>query len=116
MPPPLAPVSLRMFEAGLQAFRDAHIPVTVNMMEEAPYTFGNQILRRKTGKFLDQKLRPLVESYGDDYVHADYSSFTDADYFDYNHFNSQGIAKYTPLLLAKLRETPEFRGARNGRQ
>jgi hypothetical protein len=115
-PPPLAPVSLRMFEAGLQAFKDAHIPVTVNMMEEAPHTFGNQILRRKYREFLDQKLRPIVESYGDDYVHADYSSMTDADYFDYNHLNSQGIAKYTPLLLARLRETPAFRPASNGHQ
>jgi len=113
-PPQVPPVSLRMFEAGLQAFKDAHIPVTVNMMEEAPYTFGNQILRRKTREFLDEKIRSIVESYGDDYVHADYSSMTDADYFDYNHFNSEGIAKYTPLLLAKLRETPAFRRAGEG--
>ncbi len=114
VPPPLAPVSLKMFRAGLEAFRKAGIPVTVNMMEEAPYTFGNEIIRRKYRESLDARIRPIVESYGDDYVHADYSAFTDSDYFDYNHFNSLGIARYTPLLVQKLRKTPAFHGA-NGR-
>ena len=57
---------------------------------------------------MDAIIRPIVTKYGFDYVHVDYSSFDDADFFDYNHFNSQGVAKYTPLLVQKLRQLPMF--------
>lgn len=107
-PPPLGPVSLKMFEAGLAAFRNAGVPVTVNAMEEAPFTFPNEIVRKKYRRLVDQTLQPIVRRYGDDYIHADYNSITDSDYFDYNHFNSSGIAKYTPLLVNALRRTRAF--------
>lgn len=107
-PPPLGPVSLKMFEATLEAFRQAGIPVTINAMEEAPFTFPNEIVRRKYRELVDRTVEPIVRHFGDDYVHADYSSVVNADYFDYNHFNSTGIAKYTPLLIRELRKTPAF--------
>ena len=107
-PPPLGMVSLKMFEAGLAAFRKAGIPVTVNAMEEAPWTLPNKIVRQKLRRLVDETLQPIVRRYGDDYIHADYSSIVDADYFDYNHFNSNGIAKYTPLLVTALKKTPAF--------
>ena len=107
-PPPLGPVSLKMFEAGLAAFRRAGVPVTVNGMEEAPFTFPNETIRKKFRELVDQTLEPIVQRYGDDYIHADYSSIRDSDYFDYNHFNSTGIAKYTPLLVSALRKTNAF--------
>lgn len=106
--PPLGAVSLKMLEAILAAFRQAGIPVTINVMEEAPWTFPNEIIRRKEARRIDDTLRPIVSQYGDSYVHVDYSSIVDADFFDYNHFNSNGIAKYTPLLLGGLRELPAF--------
>ena len=103
-----APVSVKMFEAGLSAFRAAGIPVTINLMEEAPFVFPNEIVRKKYRRMLDQMVRAMTARYGDDFVHVDYSSFVDSDYFDYNHFNSTGIAKYTPMLIHELGHLPEF--------
>lgn len=107
-PPPLGPVSLKMFEAGLEAFRKAGVPVIVNAMEEAPFTFPNEIVRRKFRRLVDQTLRPIAQRYGDGYVHVDYASVIDSDYFDYNHFNSNGVGKYTALLVDELGQLPEF--------
>jgi hypothetical protein len=107
-PAPLGPVSVKTFKAILAAFRQASIPVTVNVMEEAPWTLPNEIIRKKIRRLTDETLKPIVRSYGDDYVHVDYSSILDSDYFDYNHFNSNGVAKYTPLLVRELRNLPEF--------
>lgn len=108
VPPALGPVSLKMFEAILEAFSHAGIPVTVNAMEEAPFTFPNEIVREKYRRLVDQTLQPIARRFGDDYVHADYTSIVDSDYFDYNHFNSDGVAKYTPLLIHALRKTRAF--------
>lgn len=106
--PSIGPVSLKMFEATLAAFRQAGIRVTINVMEEAPFTFQNETIREKYRRIVDEALRPIVAGFGYDYVHADYTSIVDSDYFDYNHFNSNGIAKYSPLLVHELRKFPEF--------
>ena len=50
-----------------------------------------------------QQVRTFVEARHIPYVRVDWRAFSDSDYFDYNHLNSQGIGKFTPQFAAHVK-------------
>jgi hypothetical protein len=97
------PAYWRLFEESLAVLALSGVRVVVNEMEEAGYVYGHPIIREKWRQFMRERVQPIVEAHGFRYVRADFNRYLDADYFDYNHLNSRGIAKYTPELSALLR-------------
>lgn len=100
-PPP--PDCLGLFERILSEFQRRGIRVIVNEIDEAPYVFGSEENRQAFREILRTIVRPRVEARGIPYVTTDQDRLRNEDYFDYNHLNSSGIAKYTPMLAAALR-------------
>ena len=75
----------------------------VNEIEEAPYVYGSPENRQAFREVMRTSVRPRVESRGIPYLTTDLDQLQNDDYFDYNHLNSSGVAKYTPMLAAALR-------------
>ncbi len=96
--------TLQLFEKMLSMMKERGLSVIVNEMELAPHRYESQEDHRKTQEILRAKIVPIVESYGFDYVHVDYTKFTDEDYFDYNHMNAKGVKKFSADLGPKLKE------------
>ncbi len=90
------------FLAILDLFQRRHVRLIVNEVEEAPYNYSYPGDRRQLRAFM-ATVRAEVERRGIPYVRADWDQLVDADYFDWNHLNSDGIAKYTKLLAPLLR-------------
>ncbi|MBF0434818.1 MAG: hypothetical protein HQL77_05515 [Magnetococcales bacterium] len=97
------PLRMRLFEEILELFKHNGIRLIVNELEEAPFTYGAPQRRQQWQDFMDKKIRPIVERHHFPYVRLPLEQLNDADYFDFNHMNSQGIAKYTPMLANGLR-------------
>lgn len=97
------PVRVRIFEAMLDLLRERGIATIVNEMEEAPYIYGGDAMRAKYRDAMDRHIRPRVAARGFPYMRVDFDRLNDDDYFDYNHLNSRGIERFTPMLAAKLR-------------
>lgn len=104
------PAFWKTFLGILDLFEGRDLTLIVNEMSEAPYTYVTAARREAFRAFLGNQVRPEVERRGHIYTVADFRSLTDADFFDYNHLNSRGIAKYTPLLARELQ--PHVSGAR----
>lgn len=94
---------LRLFDATLEIFRAAGVRLVVNELEEAPFVYRNPIIREKWRAFMRTRIQPRVEAAGFEYIRVDFDRFGDADYFDYNHLNANGVGKYVPALAAALR-------------
>jgi hypothetical protein len=97
------PVRLRIFEAMLDLLRERGIATIVNEMEEAPHVYGGDAMRAKFRDAMDRHIRPLAVARGFPYTRVDFDRLNDDDYFDYNHLNSRGIERFTPMLAEKLR-------------
>ncbi|MBF0415490.1 MAG: hypothetical protein HQL79_06945 [Magnetococcales bacterium] len=97
------PLRMRLFEEILDLFTHHGIRLIVNELEEAPFTYGSPQRRQQWHDFMDKKIRPIVENHHFPYIRLPLEQLNDADYFDFNHMNSQGIAKYTPMLANGLR-------------
>lgn len=97
------PVRVRIFEAMLDLLRERGIATIVNEMEEAPYVYGGDAMRAKYRAAMDRHIRPRVAAHGFPYTRVDFDRLNDDDYFDYNHLNSRGIERFTPMLAEKLR-------------
>jgi hypothetical protein len=88
----------------LDIFAAHNVRLIVNELEEAPFIYGNPLVREKFRTALREHVRLEVERRGFSYITTDLDQLSDEDYFDYNHMNSKGIAKYTPLLAHRLNE------------
>ncbi len=97
------PARLRIFEAMLDLLRERGIKTIVNEMEEAPHVYGGDAMRAKFRDAMDHHIRPLAVARGFPYTRVDFDRLNDDDYFDYNHLNSRGIERFTPMLAEKLR-------------
>lgn len=78
-------------------------------MAEAPHTYLNPERKARYKRFMTERVRPFVRQRGHSYVQVDWSSFTDEDYFDYNHLNRKGIEKFTPLFVEAIRSLENSR-------
>jgi hypothetical protein len=91
-----------LFRRALDLFKARGVRLVVNEIEEAPFVYGNPIVRQKWRDFMRHRVRPEVESRGFTYIREDFDKYSDRDYFDYNHLNSDGVTKYTQFLAASL--------------
>lgn len=97
------PLRLRLFDEILDLFTRRGIRLIVNEVEEAPFTYGTTQRRQQWRDFMEQQIRPRVAIHNIPYLRLPLEQLSDADYFDFNHMNSQGILKYTPMLANALR-------------
>ena len=91
------------FLAILELFRQREVRVIVNEIPEAPYVYRHSVAKRAEREFLRREVRREVEAHGFTWVSPDTSVLQDEDYFDYNHLNSQGVARYSALMADALR-------------
>jgi hypothetical protein len=101
--PTLAPELWNTFQGILHLFREKQVHLIVNELEEAPFTYFDREHREWYRDFMRTTVKPYVEQLGFTYVAVDFDRIQDDDYFDYNHMNSQGIVKFTPMLAQTLR-------------
>lgn len=94
---------LVLFDRLLEEYRKHGVLLTVNEVEEAGFMYPHPLVREKTRKYMRDVIQPRVEAAGFRYVRADLDRLNDDDFFDYNHLNSQGIAKYAVMLSDVLR-------------
>jgi hypothetical protein len=97
------PGLFRIFIEILDTFKKHNVRLVVNEIEEAPNHYDNLIIRSKWRDFMRAEIEPRVRRYGFSYIRADLDHLDDTDYFDYNHLNSKGAAKYLPMLAAQLK-------------
>ena len=97
------PTSWKIFTDILAMLQERGLRVVVNEMDLTPHRYVDQEDHWKTQDILRAKLKPVVESYGFDYVHVNYKKFTDEDYFDYNHMNAKGVKKFSADLGPQLK-------------
>jgi hypothetical protein len=102
-PPPPEPAFWKLFDEMLLLCKEHGIHLIVNEFEEAPFSYSNRILKGKWRSMMRSIVARRVEEYGFRYIYVDFNSLSDDDYFDYNHLNSKGIAKFTPMLVEQLR-------------
>ena len=92
------------FIAILEIFAASKVRLVVNELEEAPFMYGHPLVREKHRSMMRERVQPEIERRGFAYIRADLDQLSDDDYFDYNHMNSKGIEKYTPMLAQLLNE------------
>jgi hypothetical protein len=93
----------KLFVHMLEMFKRAGTRLIVVELEEAPFAYRNLFIREQYRTFMWRTVRPAVESYGFYYVRLPLDQLDDTDYFDFNHLNSRGIEKFTPLLSQALK-------------
>lgn len=98
------PARWNNFVAILDLFERHGVRLIVNEVEEAPYNYSVGDDKRLLREFMRTRVRAEVERRGIPYLRADWDQLTDADYFDWNHLNSDGVAKYTALLAPLLQD------------
>ncbi len=91
------------FLAILALFRQHDVRVIVNEILEAPYVCRHAAAKRTEREFLRREVRREVDAHGFTWVSPDTTVLRDEDYFDYNHLNSQGVARYSRLVADALR-------------
>jgi hypothetical protein len=96
------PARKRNFDAILDLFVSRGIRLVVNEVEEAPYNYSDPGEKRQLREFM-RRVREQVEQRGVPYVRVDWDTFSDSDYFDWNHLNRDGIVKYADQLAPLLR-------------
>ncbi len=97
------PMHVVLFEKMLDIARENDIKLIVNEYWDAPYQYDVAWNRELYEKYLG-KIQGIVESKGFTYISVDFSSFSNLDYYDYDHMNAQGARKYSRLLAEKLAE------------
>lgn len=98
-----SPPFWKNFLAILDLLKTHGIHVVVNELEEAPFIYAAWGGESEMRKFLDEQVVPAVRARGFPYIRADFSAIRDEHYFDMDHFNSEGVRAYTPLLAEALR-------------
>ncbi len=93
----------KIFTAILDLFKNEGITLIVNEMEEAPHTYVTSEKRVWYRRFMREIVQPEVERRGHRYIRANWDSFNDEDYFDYNHLNAHGAARYSRELAKQLK-------------
>lgn len=101
-----APEYWNTFVGALDLFQEHHIRLVVNEVEEAPYKYNIGNNGAYYRDFMKQVHR-YVAARGIPYVRVAWEDFTDAEYFDFNHLNSQGIEHFTRMAAPLLR--PELK-------
>ncbi len=96
------PAFWRNFIAIVDLFEKYKIRLVVNEVEEAPWVYAHSQGNQADRAFM-QTVADYVRQRGFTYVRVDWDQFHDADYFDYNHLNSDGVARFTPLIAEQLR-------------
>jgi len=96
-------VHLMLFDAILDLFAERRKRLVVNELEEAPFIYSTPENRDSFRRFMRERIQPRVESRGFSYERADLDRLRDDDYFDYNHLNSRGVEKYTPMMAEIVR-------------
>jgi hypothetical protein len=96
-------VQLKLFDAILDLFAERRTRLVVNEVEEAPFIYTAPENRERWRRFMRDRIQPRVENRGFAYERTDLDRLHDDDYFDYNHLNSQGIEKYTPMIAEIVR-------------
>jgi hypothetical protein len=94
---------LKLFDVMLDEFKRSGAKLIVNEIEEAGFMYAHPKIRAAARLFMQTEIRRRVEAAGFTYVRADLDRLEDADFFDYNHLNSRGIAKYSPMLAELLK-------------
>ena len=102
-PPTFDPLRWRLFTTMLDLFAAHHVNLIVNEFEEAPHTYGSVEVREKWRQVMRERAQREVEKRGLVYSRVDFDAFKDDDYFDYNHLNSKGVAKYSPMIAAVIK-------------
>jgi hypothetical protein len=97
------PRMLELFQLMLDDFRRNGVKLIVNEIEEAGFMYPHPAVRAAARRFMQTEVRRRVEAAGFTYVRADLDLLTDSDFFDYNHLNRSGIAKYSPMLAKLLK-------------
>ncbi len=100
-----APEYWALFLETLELFRQYDVKLVVNEIEEAPYVYLNGERRDRFRRFMREVVEPQVTARGGSYIRVDFEQLSDADYFDYNHLNTRGVAKFSGLLIERLRPT-----------
>lgn len=101
--PQADPGYLYIFNEILKTFKRNDVHLVVNEVEEAPFVYGSIAERQVFRKFMHDVVESTVHRYGFPYVRVDFDEFTNSDYFDWDHLNSQGVAKFTPMLADQIR-------------
>ncbi|HEX5051261.1 MAG TPA: hypothetical protein VFZ65_05780 [Planctomycetota bacterium] len=101
------PLLWATFERMLDLLAASGSKVIVNELEEAPHTYASDQAKDADRRFMRDRVRAAVEARGLVYVRADFDRLSDEDYFDYNHLNTTGTARYAVLLAEVLR--PQLR-------
>lgn len=104
------PQYMSNFKAILKLFKDNHIKLIVNDIQEAPNQYADKKQQQSYTDYMTNVVKPIVTSYGFPFIRVDQSDFTDEKYFDYNHFNSEGGAVYDARLAQQLK--PFLQGAK----
>lgn len=101
--PEPSPAYWQLFLESLDTFQAAGVHLILNVLEEAPHSYGHPLVRKKWREFFLNRVAPEAEQRGIPFVYVDFSGFSDDDYFDYNHMNRQGAEAYAPLLARALK-------------
>ncbi len=91
------------FLAILDLCREYDVRLVVNEVEEAPYVYLTPERKERWRRFMRETVEQEVTARGFPYVRVDFDRLSDADYFDFNHLNQDGIRKYSLLLADRLR-------------
>ena len=106
------PVIVSIFEEGLRTFKRFGVNVIVNELEETPYVYPSAARRRVFREKMKTDIASIVERYGYSYVTTPLERLQSKDYFDYNHLNSEGISKYSPMLVNAIQDLWQAERAR----
>jgi len=101
------PESWDPFIEILEICRKNGVRLIVNEVEEAPYRYATPRQKEIYRGFMRDTVQKTVESYGFQYLRVDFDRLSSEDYFDYNHMNSRGVEKFTPLFGNALRRMIE---------
>lgn len=91
-----------LFQKSLDVLQRHGVRVVLNEIEEAPHHYPSPAARDAARSFMRGTVRAEADRRGIPYVRADFDRLGDSDYFDYNHLNSVGVAKYTGLIAPLL--------------
>ena len=97
------PAYFATFLGVLELFQQAHVRLVVNEIGEAPFHYRDEKNRRLCHDFMQNVVRAEVEKRGIPYIRANLEAFTDSEYFDYNHLNSEGAPRYSQMVAQELR-------------
>ncbi|NQV22073.1 MAG: hypothetical protein HQ511_11715 [Rhodospirillales bacterium] len=92
-----------LFQKALDVLQRNGVRVVLNEIEEAPHHYPSPQARDAARSFMRDVVQAEAERRGIPYVRADFDRLKDADYFDYNHLNSVGVAKYTDMIAPLLK-------------